>query len=135
MKRKKRTKSTSRHGHQSPQAHFTFLPASHRITTKRTQIHVKRALPVDCMSSLQLQCTGSLLINELHVTSLLRPIACPFFYRTTHDHGPIGALNKDAWSSKKGQQCRLGGDCIFRVFFFIFLSSFFSSIYFSIFFL
>ncbi len=135
MKRKRRTKPTSPHGHQSPQAHFTFLPASHKITIKMTQIHVKLALPVDCMSSLQPQCTRSLLINELHVTSLLWPIACPFFYCTTHDHGPIGALNEDARSSKKEQQCRLWGDCIFRVFSSFFSLVFFSSIYFSSFFL
>ena len=120
MKRKRRTKPTSPHGHQSLQAHFNFLPASHRITTKRTQIHVKLALLVDCMSSLQPQCTGSLLINELHVTSLLWPNCMRFFKRTTHDHGPIGALNEGAWSSKKTAAAAWGGDIILDSFSYFF---------------
>ena len=54
------------------------------------QSHRLHALPF------LLRCTGLLLINELHVTSLLDRIACHFLTRKTHDYSFIGALNEEA---------------------------------------
>ena len=131
-KEKQKQNPQAPHGHQSSQAH-TLLSYPHHIGSllKRSfnSNSPESLLWGNCMVLLQPQCTRSLLINEIHVTSLA--MDCMVLLQPRHTWlFPFWNPKWSVVSSSTGQQQPLGSILDFGENFFIFLSSFFSSIYF-----